>query len=200
MQVAKKADSSPLQLSLSQQPLQNSMVQLGSNVLSFSPRKKLSLHDETQFDQLRKSLISSPSNQQTSGKDLTKSQATFSFAPRSPVSRQGGAINGTGQVASPTGRQFWSPRAGTKPINPEIEKKIQGDQQEKANASWTLQQKSSSQKAQIVKEVVELLKNEHINPLFSSLKSEMTKNISQLQTDLSRFKNETALALKKQQN
>ena len=87
MQVSKQQDSSPFKISLPEQPLQNSMVELGTNVLTFSPRKKLSLNDEVQFDQLRKSLISSPSNKQTSGKDLTKSQATFSFAPRSPVSR-----------------------------------------------------------------------------------------------------------------
>ena len=63
------------------------MVQLGTNPLSFSPRKKLSLNDDAQFNQLRKSLISSTSGGQGSCKDLTQSQATFSFAFRSPVSR-----------------------------------------------------------------------------------------------------------------
>ena len=83
-------------------PLQNSMVQLSTNPLSFTPRKKISLNDDAQFNQLRNSLVSESSNGQTSGRDLTKSQATFSFSPRAPVSRESGT-NGF-NTASPLGK------------------------------------------------------------------------------------------------
>ena len=105
MQVSNQTEPSTFKLSLSEAPLQNSMVSLSSNALTFSPRKKVSLQDDTQFNHLRKSLISSPSLGQVSGKDLSKSQATFSFSPRAPISRENvvgnGAANG---LASPTGK------------------------------------------------------------------------------------------------
>ena len=149
MQTSKIAENKRLTLTLPEQPLQNSMIQLGSSSLTFSPRKKVSLQEDLQFEDLRKSLISSPSNLPNTGKDLTKSQVTFNFSPRN-LTRANGSNGVSGDLASPTNKEFWSPKqAKTLNTNPESNE----EKGEKANASWSLK-KGNSQKTQIVNEVV----------------------------------------------
>jgi hypothetical protein len=93
------------------------MIQLSSSSLTFSPRKKASLQEDFKIENLRSSLISSPSNQQNAGKDLAKSQVTFSFTPKNLHRANGGKVV-TGNDASPLNREFWSPKP-IKTANPE---------------------------------------------------------------------------------